>query len=366
MTDDIVAVGCASRSPTASAARDDLGARSAWTHASRGCAAVNPQLNAVTCRSVRRRRCAAADRADRRGRARRCAARAAARRAGDDQGKRRPGRLRDGQRRRGIQRRHRRRRQPGRRQLEEGRRDHHRPHQHAGVQLPPRHRQRLSRPHVQPVVAHAYAGRLERRRVVVGGRRHHAARARQRHRRARCAIPRIAPGSPASGRRSGACRRTTRRGKAERVDLGAADVGAGTAGAIGRATCGSGFQAMAARDRARSVVGAGAARRAAAAGADPRGASSTDAADLGGAAPSAPVAAALAQAAQALADAGYEIVDEQDAGLHARLRAVVRDVHSGVSPVHAGRLRTRRRRRHPHRDAVHARQRARSRTSMPT
>ena len=41
----------------------------------------------------------------------------------------------------------------------------------------------------------------------------------------------------------------------------------------------------------------------------------TDAADLGGAAPSAPVAAALAQAAKALADAGYEIVDDEDAGL---------------------------------------------------
>jgi amidase len=39
-----------------------------------------------------------------------------------------------------------------------------------------------------------------------------------------------------------------------------------------------------------------------------------DAADLGGAAPSAPVAAALAQAANALADAGYEIVDEKTPG----------------------------------------------------
>ena len=40
----------------------------------------------------------------------------------------------------------------------------------------------------------------------------------------------------------------------------------------------------------------------------------TDAADLGGAAPSAPVAAAIAQAAKALADAGYEIVAEKTPG----------------------------------------------------
>ncbi len=43
----------------------------------------------------------------------------------------------------------------------------------------------------------------------------------------------------------------------------------------------------------------------------------TDAADLGGAAPSAPIAAALAQAAQALADAGYEIVTENTPGFTA-------------------------------------------------
>ena len=43
----------------------------------------------------------------------------------------------------------------------------------------------------------------------------------------------------------------------------------------------------------------------------------TDAADLGGAAPSAPIAAALAQAARALADAGYEIVTEKTPGFTA-------------------------------------------------
>jgi amidase len=42
-----------------------------------------------------------------------------------------------------------------------------------------------------------------------------------------------------------------------------------------------------------------------------------DAADLGGAAPSAPIAAALAQAAHALADAGYEIVDDKTPGFTA-------------------------------------------------
>jgi len=40
----------------------------------------------------------------------------------------------------------------------------------------------------------------------------------------------------------------------------------------------------------------------------------TEAADLGGAALSLPVAAALAQAAKALADAGYEMVDEKTPG----------------------------------------------------
>jgi amidase len=43
----------------------------------------------------------------------------------------------------------------------------------------------------------------------------------------------------------------------------------------------------------------------------------TDASDLGGAAPSAPVAAALAQATQALADAGYEIVADRTPGFTA-------------------------------------------------
>ena len=43
----------------------------------------------------------------------------------------------------------------------------------------------------------------------------------------------------------------------------------------------------------------------------------TDAADLGGAAPSAPVAAAIAQAAQALADAGYEVTTEKTPGFTA-------------------------------------------------
>src|SRR6185503_14954855 len=49
---------------------------------------------------------------------------------------------------------------PGGRELEEGRRDHHRPDQYAGLQLPHRHRQRLARSHLQSVVAEAHAGRL--------------------------------------------------------------------------------------------------------------------------------------------------------------------------------------------------------------
>ena len=63
-----------------------------------------------------------------------------------------------------------------------GRRDH-RPHEHAGVQLPPRHRQRSARADVQSLVPDAHAGRLERRRVRGGRSRHRADRAWQRHRR---------------------------------------------------------------------------------------------------------------------------------------------------------------------------------------
>jgi len=43
----------------------------------------------------------------------------------------------------------------------------------------------------------------------------------------------------------------------------------------------------------------------------------SDAADLGGAAPSAPIAAALAQAARALADAGFDVVDDKTPGFTA-------------------------------------------------
>ena len=75
------------------------------------------------------------------------------------------------------------RRQSGGGQLDRCRRHHHRPHQHAGFQLPPRHRQRSARPDLQPVVRGAHARRLERRRRVERGRRDHAAGARQRHRR---------------------------------------------------------------------------------------------------------------------------------------------------------------------------------------
>ena len=171
----------------------------------------------------------------------------AARRARHDQGKRRPGRLRDRQRRGGVPGRHRGRRQSRRRELEEGGRDHHRPHQYAGVQLPPRHRQRFPRPHVQPVVAHAHAGRLERRRGLVGRRGHHAARARQRH-RGLGALSRVL----LRARRPAAVVRARARVQPDRQvrarHLRATDVGAGAARAIACATSALGFEAMAQRD----------------------------------------------------------------------------------------------------------------------
>ena len=107
-------------------------------------------------------------------------------------------------------------------------------------------------------------------------------------------------------------------------DLGAADVGAGPAGAHRCATCASGFEAMA---RAMRAIRGGCRCRSTGRRRRGRSASrsSTAAADLGGVALSPPVAAAIEQAARWLADAGYEIVDERDAGLRARLRAVVRD-----------------------------------------
>jgi amidase len=74
-----------------------------------------------------------------------------------------------------------------------------------------------------------------------------------------------------------------------------------------------GFQAMAAYD-ARDPWWVPAPLEGASAKLPIRVAVVMDAADLGGAAPSAPVAAALAQAAKALAEAGFEIVDEKSPG----------------------------------------------------
>ena len=56
----------------------------------------------------------------------------------------------------------------------------------------------------------------------------------------------------------------------------------------------------------------------------------------------------------------------EDARLRARVRALVRDADPGVPALHARRLRARRRRRHSHRDALRARQRAREATPNRT
>ena len=143
------------------------------------------------------RRCAVADRADARSRraAKSMRRSAAARRSGDDQGKRRPVKAA--------------RRSmassafaiviapPTARRSPISKRagaDHHRPHQHAGVQLSPRHGQRLSRSHLQPVVARrirrAARRAVRRRRWRPASRRSRTATTSP----ARCAIPRTACG----------------------------------------------------------------------------------------------------------------------------------------------------------------------------
>ena len=178
--------------------------------------AVNPQLNAVTC-DLSEQALAAADRRRRGRRARgqvRRAARSAARGAGHDQGERRPGRLRDRQRRRGIQGCH---RAPPTVPVVAN-------WKKAGAVIigrtnTPAFSFRLDTVNdfrgrtYSPWSRTHHAGRLERRRVVVGRGGHHAARARQRHRGLGALSRPIARGLPDCGRRSGACRRTTPRAR---------------------------------------------------------------------------------------------------------------------------------------------------------
>ena len=95
--------------------------------------------------------------------------------------------------------------------------------------------------------------------------------------------------------------------------LGAVDVRAGACWRDPSATCELGFQAMAAHD-ARDPWWVPVPLEGAPWKTPIRVAVVTDAADLGGAAPSAPVAAALALAAKALADAGYEVVADRTPG----------------------------------------------------
>jgi amidase len=67
---------------------------------------------------------------------------------------------------------HRHRRQPGGGQPAPRRRRDDRAHQHAGVFGALVHRQRAARPHAQPLVEGPHARRVQRRRLVGGGRRH--------------------------------------------------------------------------------------------------------------------------------------------------------------------------------------------------
>ena len=203
------------------------------------------------CGNRRSVRCGARCRGSRRSRSRRggCAARAAARRAGDDQGKRRSGRMRDDQRRRRLSRHDRASDDsPAVANLEERRRDHHRPHQHAGLQLSARHRQRLARPHLQSVVA-----RRIRRAARRAARRRRSPPASRRWRTAttspaRCAFPPIACGMAGIRPSFGRVPVVQPDAGGGALDVVAADVGAGSAGDAAVADVRVGLAAMAARD----------------------------------------------------------------------------------------------------------------------
>ena len=89
--------------------------------------------------------------------------------------------------------------------------------------------------------------------------------------------------------------------------------------------------------------------------------SSIAAEDLGGVAPSRAGRGGAEAGGEGARRRGLRDRRREDAGLRARVRAVVRDADPGVPALHARRFRARRRRRHSHRDALRARQRSRER-----
>ena len=143
--------------------------------------AINPKLNAVVVDlsddalegGKSRRQCAGA-----KGRAWR-----AARRPDHDQGERRLQGPAQSQRRAGADEPHRAVGLAGRAQSQEGRRDRHRPDQHAGILVSRFHRQSAARADAESVGSRDHLRRLVGRRRRVGRSRHRHHRAWQRHRR---------------------------------------------------------------------------------------------------------------------------------------------------------------------------------------
>ena len=315
------------------------------------------KLNAVT---VDLSDAGARRRGSRRSRSRRGgrAARAAARRSGDDQGKRRPGRMRDDQRRRRLSRPDRASRLPGRRQSRRS----------AGAIIigrtnTPAFSFRLDTVNdlrgrtYNPWSKHAYAGRLAGGAASSVAAGHHAAGARQRHRRLD-ALSRVRlrhRRHPAFVRSRAL--RTIRRSKAER-SLSAQLMSVQGPLARSVADLRLGFAAMAARDARDPWWVPAPLDGPAPPTADPRRRRDRRRRSRRRRRFIRTSPQRSQQAARWLADAGYEIVDERTPGFTARLRAVVRDADPGVPRLHAADYRERRRRRHPDRDAVHAGERA--------
>ena len=218
-----------------------------------------------------------------------------------------------------------------------------------------RYGERFARAHLQPVVENAHPWRLVGRRGVLGRRGHHAAGARQRHRRIG-AISRVLlrPGGYPAVIRARA--RVQPDADRRAFPVVATHVGAGPS-CTQRRRRASGSRRDGGPRSARPLVDAGAARRAGAfvATADPRRGRHRSAR-------SCRRQAAAVGCPRARASCGVarrrRVRDRrrQNAGFHARQGALVRDADAGVSSFFAAADRKGRRRGNSHRGPFHVRQ----------